>query len=89
MKNLFIFLFLFSSFQVHGTTYGMRVKTDRVETKDQVIHIQEIYKTIDTFNLKIDVFYNIQSFEKENNTAIVFFHGGGWAYGAPDEFFTT
>jgi acetyl esterase len=89
MKNLSIFLFLFLSFQVHGTIYGMRISTARVEIKDQVIHTQEVYKTIDTFSLKIDVFYNIQSFEKDNNTAIVFFHGGGWAYGAPDEFFTT
>ena len=26
---------------------------------------------------------------KKNNTAIVFFHGGGWAYGTPGEFFST
>jgi acetyl esterase/lipase len=75
MKNLFIFLFLCLSFLA--------------ESKSQVIHIQEVYKTIDTFELKIDIFYTKLSFEKENNTAIVFFHGGGWAFGTPGEFFTT
>jgi acetyl esterase/lipase len=59
------------------------------DTSDRVIHIQLVYKTVDTFKLKVDIFYSGQSFEKENNTAIVFFHGGGWAYGTPSEFFTT
>ena len=63
--------------------------TDQIETKDQVTHIQEVYKTVDTFKLKIDIFYTDQSFKRANNTAIVFFHGGGWAYGTPSEFFTT
>ncbi|HXX63327.1 MAG TPA: alpha/beta hydrolase fold domain-containing protein, partial [Bacteroidota bacterium] len=35
------------------------------------------------------IFYTPQSFARENNTAIVFFHGGGWAFGTPSEFFTT
>ena len=73
----------------HAAIKGERTLTDQVENKDQVIHIQEVYKTVDTFKLKIDIFYTNQSFEKENNTAIVFFHGGGWAYGTPSEFFTT
>lgn len=60
-----------------------------IKETSQVIHIREVYKTVDTFKLKIDVFYTDQSLEKENNTAIVFFHGGGWAYGTPSEFFTT
>ena len=71
MKNLFISFFLCLSFLTHGIA------------NSQVIHIQEVYKTVDTFKLKIDVFYTIQSFERENNTAIVFFHGGGWAFGTP------
>ncbi|HEY3372438.1 MAG TPA: alpha/beta hydrolase, partial [Prolixibacteraceae bacterium] len=60
-----------------------------VQTNGEVIHIQEVYKTIDSLKLTIDIFYTDQSFERENNTAIVFFHGGGWAYGTPSEFFTT
>jgi acetyl esterase/lipase len=78
MKNLFVFLFLSFFFQAASG-----------QTDDQIIHKQEIYKTIDTFKLKVDIFYTKQSFEKGNNTAIVFFHGGGWAYGTPSEFFTT
>lgn len=60
-----------------------------VKTKGEVIHVQEIYKTIDSLKLTVDIFHTDQSFERENNTAIVFFHGGGWAYGTPSEFYTT
>jgi len=97
MKSLFIFLFLCLSFLAQDAVGGDQTITDlngtcqgdQVETNDQVTHIQEVYKTIDTLKLKIDIFYTNQSFEKENNTAIVFFHGGGWAFGTPGEFFTT
>ena len=89
MKILFIFIFIALSFQAPAAIVNARVTANKVEAKDQVIHIQEVYKTVDTFKLKTDVFYTSQSFSKENNTAIVFFHGGGWAYGTPDEFFTT
>ncbi len=89
MKNLFISLSLCLSFLAHAAIGVERTMTDQVETKDQVTHIQEIYKTVDTFKLKIEIFYTTQSLEKENNTAIVFFHGGGWAFGTPSEFFTT
>jgi acetyl esterase/lipase len=61
----------------------------QIESKARVVHIQEVYKTVDTFKLKVHIFYTNLSFERENNTAIVFFHGGGWAYGTPGEFFTT
>ncbi len=63
--------------------------TSQNEAEDYVIHVQEVYKIIDTLKLKVDIFYTNQSLKRENNTAIVFFHGGGWAYGSPDEFFTT
>ena len=89
MKQLFIFLFLCFSFQAHTAIAGERKGINLNEPKDSVIHVQEIYKTIDSLKLKIDIFYTSQSFERENNTAIVFFHGGGWAYGTPSEFFTT
>ena len=56
---------------------------------DSIVHVQETYKTIDTLELKVDVFYLDRTLNYSNNTAIVFFHGGGWAYGKPDEFFTT
>jgi acetyl esterase len=57
--------------------------------KDSIVHKQEVYKTIDTFRLKADIFYAPSALLSENNTAIVFFHGGGWAFGTPSEFFTT
>ena len=46
-----------------------------------------IYKTIDGHKLTADVFYNSTTQNNPNNPAIAFFHGGGWVYGSPDEFF--
>jgi acetyl esterase len=91
MKNLFIILLLGSSLLAPASIYGGNLFrcTYQVEPNNQVNHIQEVYKTVDSFQLKIDIFYTNQSFERENNTAIVFFHGGGWAFGSPSEFFTT
>ena len=89
MNNLFIINFLCLSLLTPAVIKGERTPTDQVKTNDQVIHVQEVYKTVDTFKLKSDIFYTNQSFQRENNTAIVFFHGGGWAFGTPDEFFTT
>ncbi len=57
--------------------------------QDQVIHSREVYKTVDNIELTADIFYTRRSFKREGNTAIVFFHGGGWAFGSPDEFFST
>ncbi|MFZ5942220.1 MAG: alpha/beta hydrolase [Bacteroidota bacterium] len=55
---------------------------------EPVIHTREVYKSIDTFLLEMDIFYQEAALERENNTAIVFFHGGGWAYGSPGEFYS-
>jgi acetyl esterase len=63
--------------------------TVEAQSNDRINHKREVYKTIDTTNLKVDIFYSDKAFQKTNNTAIVFFHGGGWAYGTPDEFFST
>jgi acetyl esterase len=84
VKNISIIIFLCLSSFCNAAIGGVQV-----ETNVQVMHIQEVYKTVDTFKLKVDIFYTDQTFQKENNTAIVFFHGGGWAYGTPSEFFTT
>lgn len=89
MKNLFIVIFLCFTFVTHAVLKGEPTLTDQVENDDQIIHAQEVYKTVDTLKLTIDIFYAKRSFERENNTAIVFFHGGGWAFGSPSEFFTT
>ncbi|HBC77157.1 MAG TPA: hypothetical protein DEO60_11290 [Bacteroidales bacterium] len=61
----------------------------QIQSGAQVTHIQEIYKTVDTSKLKIDIFYDKKSLERDNNTAIVFLHGGGWSGGSYSEFFTT
>ena len=78
MKNFLSILFLWISLFSQAANSG-----------DQVTHVQKVYKTVGNQELKVDIFYAAQSFERENNTAIVFFHGGGWAYGTPSEFFTT
>ncbi len=91
MKKLYVLLLMFLFFPYGAAMAGERSFqcNDKIEAIDQVTHIQEVYKTIDTFKLKIDIFYTGQSFARENNTAVVFFHGGGWAFGSPSEFFTT
>jgi acetyl esterase len=89
MKDLFAFVIPSIFFLTVTTLKGEPVPVSHSGNNDQVIHIREVYKTVDTFKLKIDIFYISQSLEKENNTAIVFFHGGGWAFGTPDEFFMT
>lgn len=86
-KSMMI-LFIFSLFCLSGLT-NAAINGGQAEDQSKVIHIKDTYKTIDTTHLKIDIFYTNQAFEKKNNTAIVFFHGGGWAYGTPSEFFTT
>jgi acetyl esterase/lipase len=87
MKTILICTFLATTFMARPACHAAPQRTDYSE--DRVIHLHEVYKTTDTFKLKIDIFYTDQSFERDNNTAIVFFHGGGWAFGTPDEFFTT
>ena len=89
MKNICIFLLLFLSFPARGIINSELYIANSDGKNEQVIHTQEVYKTIDTFKLKVDIFYTDQALKNKNNTAIVFFHGGGWAYGSPDEFFST
>jgi len=51
-----------------------------------VIQEQKIYKTIDGRQLKVDMFFAEGTQRRQQNPSIAFFHGGGWAYGSPDEF---
>jgi acetyl esterase/lipase len=88
MKCIFISCFLFLSIMGGATVTGEQPTTYQSENEN-VTHISEVYKKSDPTELKVDIFYTSQSFKREKNTAIVFFHGGGWAYGTPDEFFTT
>jgi acetyl esterase len=89
MKSIFIFISLVLSGLTNAETKSEGTIPSKIETLDQVIHTREVYKTVDTLKLKTDIFYSDLAFERENNTAIVFFHGGGWAYGSPEEFYST
>jgi acetyl esterase len=52
-----------------------------------VVHVQKVYKTVDTLALTAHVFYSPAALKKKGKTALAFFHGGGWAFGKPEEFF--
>lgn len=52
-----------------------------------VIHETRIYKAVQRQELSVDMFYTAVTKNKSNNPAIAFFHGGGWAFGTPSEFF--
>lgn len=46
-----------------------------------------VYKTVDNRELSVDMFYTSASQQKNGNTAIALFHGGGWVFGDPSEFY--
>jgi acetyl esterase/lipase len=46
-----------------------------------------VYKVIAGHELSVDMFYAEAGQKSKNSTAIAFFHGGGWVFGAPSEFF--
>lgn len=54
-----------------------------------VIREEKIYKTVDGRQLKTSMFYTAETMKKQLNPAIALFHGGGWAYGSPSEFYST
>lgn len=56
-------------------------------TIDSLVHKRVVYKVADTSSLHLDIFYAPEALKQKNNTALVFIHGGGWAYGSPSEFF--
>ena len=90
MNALFVNLILCSALLAYASTNdGSHHGTYLVGAQPPVTHIKEVYKAVGASKLKLDVFYTDQSFEKKDNTAIVFFHGGGWAFGSPSEIFTT
>jgi len=45
------------------------------------------YKKVNGQELNAYMFYTVASQQKNNNTAIALFHGGGWVFGDPSEFF--
>src|SRR5210317_2635556 len=50
-------------------------------------HEKLVYKVIAGHELTVDMFYTEASQKSKNHPAIALFHGGGWVFGAPSEFF--
>jgi acetyl esterase len=57
------------------------------EPIDSLTYITRVYKQVDTLELTVHIFYDPTVVNKKSRPAIAFFHGGGWAYGNPSEFF--
>jgi acetyl esterase len=55
--------------------------------ENRIIQERRIYKQVMGLDLSADIFYTDATLERKGNPAIAFFHGGGWAYGDPSEFF--
>ncbi|HMJ71095.1 MAG TPA: alpha/beta hydrolase [Cyclobacteriaceae bacterium] len=56
--------------------------------RDSVGYSAKIYKHVDSTDLVVHIFTPPAALNNnKNKTAIAFFHGGGWAFGNPDEFF--
>jgi acetyl esterase/lipase len=53
----------------------------------EVITQKVVYKKVGNLELSVDMFYTAASQQNSNNTAIAFFHGGGWVFGNPSEFY--
>ena len=52
-----------------------------------VITKKNVYKKVGNMELSVDMFYTASSQQKSDNTAIALFHGGGWVFGDPTEFY--
>lgn len=57
--------------------------------QSNVVHEKRTYKHVGGQELTVDIFYTTETKQESGNPAIALFHGGGWAYGSPSEFFTT
>jgi acetyl esterase/lipase len=55
--------------------------------ESRIIQERRIYKQVMGLDLFVDIFYTDAALERQGNPAIAFFHGGGWAYGDPSEFY--
>ncbi|MDX1285046.1 MAG: hypothetical protein R3182_08545, partial [Draconibacterium sp.] len=58
-----------------------------IAQESKVIEKKIVYKKIDGKELNAYVFYTEASQNKIGNTALALFHGGGWVFGDPSEFF--
>jgi acetyl esterase len=59
-----------------------------VLSQDLIVDLEsKIYKQVDGMDLQAHLFYTTVTRENPENPAIAFFHGGGWVFGSPEEFF--
>lgn len=70
MKKYFLFL-AFTAIQISVSfAQDIPVVTEKI-----------IYKKVGNTELVVDMFYTASTKQKNDNTAIAFFHGGGWGLG--------
>jgi acetyl esterase len=76
MKKLLLLLILFVF--IRQVSYAQ---------ESLVHHNKLVYKVITGQELAVDMFYSESSQNSEGNSAIALFHGGGWVFGDPSEFY--
>ena len=76
MNKLFIILALVLSQMLNSFAQDTTIVTKKI-----------VYKKLGDKELSVDMFYTSTSQQKNNNSAIALFHGGGWAFGDPSEFY--
>ena len=52
-----------------------------------VVHEKMIYKQVNGIDLLVHVFITSVTEKNPQSPALAFFHGGGWVFGSPEEFF--
>lgn len=57
------------------------------EAESPIRQTRQVYKTVNGVELSLHVFEPTRHRDQPLRSAIVFFHGGGWAFGSPEEFF--
>ncbi len=72
-----------------ATALLFQVNWTAIAADNKIVHTAEVYKEVNNTKLKIDIFHGEDNAKDTDKTAIVFFHGGGWAFGEPKEFYST
>jgi acetyl esterase/lipase len=69
------------------TFFFLLITTTSFAQDTLVITQKIVYKKVGNRELSVDMFYTKSSQQKSDNSAIAFFHGGGWVFGSPSEFY--
>lgn len=54
---------------------------------EDILMKKMIYKKGEHYELSVDIFYSSDNRDDQSYPAIALFHGGGWVYGSPEEFY--